>query len=214
MQQVTQTLSNICIYGLLCPITMQVRYVGKSKNPRARYLQHTRPSDYNMKGPYRRYWIKSLMSQGIRSGLIILEKTDESSWEAREIHWINFLRTQGHKLTNIAAGGNGDAGHTGRKHSKEAKQKMSKAHKGQVAWNIGKKMSAKTKQKLSKALKGKPGSNRGRVFSADARKRMSIAHKDQISWAKGRKMPEETKRKIAEGLRKYNQVKRTNIKDK
>ena len=90
---------------------MQVRYVGKTGKLRSRYLVHISPSDFIKKGTYRRHWIRSLMIQDIRPVLVILEETDKILWEKREIYWINFLRSLGHKLTNISMGGNGGAGH-------------------------------------------------------------------------------------------------------
>lgn len=72
----------------------------------------------------------------------------------------------------------------GYKHSIEAREKISKAHKG-------KKLSEETRKKLSKALSGENHPMFGQKLSEEIRKKMSEAHK-------GKKLSEETRKKMSE----------------
>ena len=101
--------------------------------------------------------------------------------------------------------------HTGSKHSKETKIKISNSHKGKV-------FSEETRIKMSNSRKGIPRSeetkrkisesNKGKVFSEEARIKMSEAqkrktltetHKEKISNSlKGVTKSDETKRKMSE----------------
>jgi|AntAceMinimDraft_16_1070373.scaffolds.fasta_scaffold07422_9 hypothetical protein len=87
----------------------------------------------------------------------------------------------------------------GKKHSKESREKMSKAkrgiklseeHKKKISESEkGRVFSNETKKRISKSLKGKPSNNKGVP--------MSIEQKEKISKAnKGRKYSEETKEKL------------------
>jgi len=58
----------------------------------------------------------------------------------------------------------------GKKHTAEARQKMSAAHKGLPSHRKGVILSAETKAKISLAQKG-------RKLSAETKQKMSIAHK-------------------------------------
>lgn len=73
-------------------------------------------------------------------------------------------------------------GRTGKKHTEEAKKKMSESSKGQIPWCLGLKLSEAHKKKLSEAHKGK---------------HLSKEHKKKIGKAmKGRKYRPETIRKM------------------
>lgn len=105
----------ICgIYALTDPETGDVRYVGQARNIHKRYRQHC-----NLNGcaklPKNR-WAAKLARQGAEPGLKVLEET--ADLDAREIHWIQLLRSQGAKLMNVAEGGKS------MRHASEAKAQM------------------------------------------------------------------------------------------
>ena len=94
-------------------------------------------------------------------------------------------------LTNMTFGGEGTSG---RKHSEEAKRKISESEKG-------KKISEETKRKLSEAHKGRQFSEetKRKLSEANKGKKSSEDKKQKISEAnKGRKLSEEHKKKISE----------------
>ena len=66
----------------------------------------------------------------------------------------------------------------GKKHSKNAKRKISEI-------NTGRKCSKKTKQKISLAISGSKNGMFGRTHSFNARRKISIAHK--LMWKERRK---------------------------
>lgn len=69
------------------------------------------------------------------------------------------------KSYNIALGGNGSGSV-----SEESRKRMSKAHKGQPAWNKGKPFSEETRNKIRKALTGGKLSEKTRKKMSESRK--------------------------------------------
>lgn len=68
---------------------------------------------------------------------------------------------------NIMLGGKGSMG---REHTEEAKEKISKANKGENNYWHGKKLPEEVKQKISKAIKGKKVSKETKKKMSDAKK--------------------------------------------
>ena len=58
------------IYGLVCPITNKIRYVGKSASFKTRYKQHCEDVGEET---YKKKWIKKLRERNILPLLIILD---------------------------------------------------------------------------------------------------------------------------------------------
>ena len=108
------------IYGLTCPHTGKVRYVGKSDNPLVRLNSHL--SNLKNRTP-KVCWIRSLLKDGYRPGVVLLELVDSSLWEDAERRWIAKLREGGADLLNYLDGGEGWP--SGRPHSLETRKKMS-----------------------------------------------------------------------------------------
>lgn len=69
---------------------------------------------------------------------------------------------------------------TGRKHSEEAKKKISLARQGNSSWNKDISCSGATKQKISKSLLGNE-------ISEECRGKISVANKGRNTWSKGSK---------------------------
>jgi len=79
----------------------------------------------------------------------------------------------------------------GQKHSEEARQKMSEAHKGEKHHFFGKNHSKEAKQKMSESKKGKHRSE-------ETRQKMSDALKGEKHHNFGKHLSEETRQKISE----------------
>lgn len=133
---------DIFIYALKHPITKEIRYIGKSINPKRRIYQHIN----NFKGnSYKNNWIKSLLKENLKPELEILEICSQLNWCERETFYISFYPN----LTNSTSGGQ-----DGRL-NEEVRKKLSELNKGENNPNYGKKASLETWQKLSAIHKGK-----------------------------------------------------------
>ena len=84
------------IYALKCPVSGEIRYVGKSNDPETRYKKHCSPSTNERK----RKWIMWLRSQGRRPELIVLEEVPRAECKDAENAWIQFFLGTGCKLLN------------------------------------------------------------------------------------------------------------------
>jgi hypothetical protein len=171
------------IYSLNCPITGNPRYVGKADNPEERYAWHLR---HTSEGTHKSNWIRSLLPDGLLPELEILCEVPVSCWQGHEARFISQFRAIGFDLTNSTDGGDGvtmtletrekigtklrgNKNSLGRKHSLEARSKMSCACKGRGhpqspetrakigEAQIGRKRSPATRAKIGAALSGKPG---------------------------------------------------------
>ena len=110
----------------------------------------------------------------------------------------NFRHTEGvkRKMSKDMMGNEHGAGNKGKKHSREAKRKMSNAKVGKVSWNIGREHSEETKKKISKSLEGHKR-NLGKKHTEETKKKMSEKAKGRVSSMKGKKLSKETKRKMS-----------------
>lgn len=114
----------IFIYTLSHPITNEVKYVGKTVNPKQR--KHNHSNSARDKGTYKRNWINYLKAQNLRPKFEIIDIIEED-WKFWERYWILQLKTWGYKLCNHTEGGDGLS---------MANQTSFK--KGQTPWNLGK----------------------------------------------------------------------------
>lgn len=84
-----------------------VRYVGKTHQvPRLRLKRHLRDAR-NRSNLHSARWVRSLLNEGTRPIMGIIEEGVGTGWEAAEKKWIAFYRAQNMPLTNILAGGQG-----------------------------------------------------------------------------------------------------------
>lgn len=93
---------NTFIYGLIERGNQNIKYVGKSNNPKRRMQQHICDS-LKRKTP-KDYWIQSIIKKGGKIDLIILEEIDYRLWPEREVYWINVYKKQ---IKNCSEGGCG-----------------------------------------------------------------------------------------------------------
>jgi len=96
--------SAVSIYALSDPRTREVRYVGKTTDPRQRLRQHS--SDSRGRITPTKAWLRSLRRDGLTPIMQVLETCTADAWEERERHHIARLRAEGCRLTNLAEGGN------------------------------------------------------------------------------------------------------------
>lgn len=171
----------------------------------------TRNNQWNcLKGNYSN---KDLNEDRIKYGLDIFNtiilaqvETEEESLKLEEqyIKELNTLKPNGY---NISIGGKKNSGSGkgnknpfyGKKHTNEAKHKMSKIRKG-------KHHSEETKKKMSEAHKGEKSHMYGTHLSEETKKKLSHSLKGRKAWNKGKKtgikMSEEHKQKLREATSK------------
>ena len=129
------------IYGLSDPISNQIRYIGKAVDLYTRIRNHYKESRLKYV-THKNTWIKSLLNEGLRVNVIILEVlNNEELLNESEIKWIKYYREIGNDLTNGTNGGDGgkmspesllkmSESKRGKTHSEETKLKMSLSKKG------------------------------------------------------------------------------------
>lgn len=184
------------IYGLLDPLTDEIRYIGRSSSGLKRAKHHMKKSvlvkDFTHKG----HWLKKL---GLPPVVLVLEEVYGESLAEREVWWIAFGRSEGWPLTNETDGGEG--GHTGRRFTPEHRARISAANKGRqlteeqraklAASKRGKKLSPDHKAKLLASWKGQK-------HSEETKKRIGDVHR-------GKTLSPETRKKISDSRRTLNE---------
>jgi len=118
----------VSIYSLADPDTNELKYVGKSVNPKKRLKYYLWCNDSR---PVQQ-WVKTITDKGKEPQLIILDQVPESEWEFWEMYWIEQVKAWGFNLENIATGG---LGVTGMKHTEERREKISHASKAMWSEN-------------------------------------------------------------------------------
>jgi hypothetical protein len=96
------------IYGLAHPVTGELRYVGKSVHPHIRLGQHiasTKKAKNQHIWVVR--WIAKLQAGGLQPEMIPIEVGSEDFWREAEPFWIEYFKSLGCELLNLAPGGVG-----------------------------------------------------------------------------------------------------------
>lgn len=96
----------VCIYGLVDPISREIRYVGKSTNPHDRLKLHLSKKSLTTNSA-KNIWLRSLLSKGLRPILVVLQSVPEDKWAEAERAWIVQGRMIGWQITNTSDGGEG-----------------------------------------------------------------------------------------------------------
>lgn len=178
---------NYCVYLHLCPITKNIRYVGKGVLERATSFYQRKAHHGN--------WIKSLKNKGLKPLVIFLEVgLGESEALDLEKLKIKEFRDAGLNLTNSTDGGEGVSGFKPTQQQREANSKRMSGTKNP---NFGK--------------RGPGTTCHGKIWTTEQRKKLSLAKKGhptseetklKISAAQiGKKIPRDIVEKIAAKLR-------------
>lgn len=120
-------MTGVSVYYLIDPRDNRIRYVGKAKNPFARFQRHCR-ADKDSHHLHVRRWIRQLQFNGLEPLLQIVcwVENDTEAWRY-EIALIAILRAKGISLTNISNGGDGRG--INYKHTEETKVAISRGIK-------------------------------------------------------------------------------------
>jgi hypothetical protein len=170
-----------CIYTLRHPLTNEIRYVGKSNNPKRRIIQHIYTAKHKTRKSHCCYWIGSLLKSNQKPIMQIVNwfNSEYDCNNAEKLIIENFRQT-GIRLTNLTDGGEGQSG---RLMSEKTKSKIRETILKNGNSLKGKKRSPEIGLKISLAKKGI-------TFSEEHKKKISDAKK-------GRTIPIETKVKMS-----------------
>lgn len=143
------------IYTLRDPITREIRYVGKSDNPKQRLSEHIRKSKYTI--TYKNRWLQTLKQKNLIPIMEIIDIVDKNNWGDSEKKWISYYREEGFNLTNLTDGGEG--GNFGEKVNKKISEKL----KGRI-------YSQETIKLMSESAKKRKLTDEGRKLLSEKRK--------------------------------------------
>lgn len=94
------------IYGLIDPRDGEIRYIGKTKNPKTRLSGHITESKKNNSDNYRLKWLRKLSKLGLSPGIIFLKICQVDDFEKYETEYIK--KYSNNRLTNSDDTGQGN----------------------------------------------------------------------------------------------------------
>ncbi len=118
-------LKTFYLYILKDPNAYEVRYVGMTTNTKTRLNVHIRSARYHTRNP-KETWIHSLLLDGQKPTMEVIETCEQGTWAVRERFWIDFYKQEGCDLTNIASGGYGQGDSRPKTKSRTAKRVSTK----------------------------------------------------------------------------------------
>jgi hypothetical protein len=138
------------IYGLVDPLTNELRYVGKTvKRLPKRLVDHIAAAKRSRTKRHCLAWIAGLLLNGRAPEIFALETVPAGEcWIEAEQFWIAYWRFVGADLCNLTIGGEGAPG--ARKSAAE-RERISRFFSGPDSPNRGRPMPAATKDALRKA---------------------------------------------------------------
>jgi hypothetical protein len=175
------------IYGLFDPVSGELRYIGQTTRPGPRLNLHIS----SQKKTRCQRWIKSLLNQGLRPEMAILEETTYALIDETEAFYIAYFRFLDCNLCNHTDGGNQ---HPRPPFTEEHKRKISEGLKGRIR-------SPEHCANLSKAGKGRVVTDAYRKKMSEVKTggQMSEVHKEKC---RNRRHTAEEKAKIGEANRR------------
>lgn len=202
----------IYIYALIDPRTTEIRYIGKTINPKDRFRHHiskarraTSPKEHSKR------WIKTLLNEDLLPIMQILLTVEQTEWEYYEIEVIKLFNN----LTNMTEGGQSvwwsklslEEQQSFRDKMKVVNKERPISDETREIWrqnaiktHTGRKCTVKHKKLMSEKMKGSGNHRFGTVASKETREKLSKAHK-------GQKRSEETKLKYRKLQTELNGVK-------
>lgn len=185
-------------------------YIGQTKDLNARKRQHKYDSLTTNSNSFNTPFHNAIRKYGIENFKWEILEKDIPSWiiNIKEIEFIKIFNSFSNGY-NLTIGGQTGTGFLGKKHTDEAKKKISLARKG-------KKLSEETKQRMRKPKKPFSEEHKrnlslahmGFIPSDETRRKISLAFKGENHPFYGKHLSEETKLKISKSLRRGNSNKR------
>ena len=94
----------VYIYKIICPITHDVKYIGKTLRLQRRKQEHNMFKNKPNPSIVER-WENDLLLNNLKPIFEVIEECSEKDWVDREIFWIKKFRDDGHDLLNMTNGG-------------------------------------------------------------------------------------------------------------
>jgi GIY-YIG catalytic domain len=199
------------IYCLANPETGQVRYVGKTNDPKKRIAAHL--SNKAERARPKVCWIDSLIKKGLTPSMEVIEVVEcesDADWQDAERFWIAYFKFLGFRLLNLDGGGL-----SGKKLSEETKIKISLNHGG-LGTIRGHKVSAKRYIDRKLIAKGLPPScerwSEGHLKKMSEkrklRKEKPESNQKRSAALSGKSKTPEHAKNISEGQKKLNAQRR------
>ena len=171
---------NVKIYGLIEPITGQIKYIGKTKQLLQKRLS-AHLAECNKSNTKKNTWLKSIKKKGLKPKIEELDLVLESEWEFWEQYWISQFKAWGFELKNTDGGGKGQSSEFMRKNNPMFKKK--------------------NRKKVSQSLKGNQFA-KGFIHSEETRRKVSSGVKEYYkSNARAKEHNEKIKQKNKETKR-------------
>lgn len=162
------------IYSLSDPRTQVVRYVGITFRGELRRLTEHISRAVRGGCTHRDCWIRSLINEGLRPTLCLLQRGAGDGWQDAERAWIgSYPRAT---LTNHTDGGDGTPGLSP---SPELRQKWSAMRRG-VKYSPGRVSAMLGKTHSPAAVEKIRASSSGRRHTDDTRAKLSAAHRGKV----------------------------------
>jgi len=163
----------VFIYGLVEKNTNNLRYIGKTTDPKRRIRRHI--NERFIHNTYKDRWIRKLIDCGEEPEIFLIDTVCKTEWQYWEKFYISYYKFIGCLLTNGTEGGDQPPSTKGRKHTEESKMKMSMSKKGKpIPWlNNGSERSGQHRQNLSNSLKGRVSPNKNKKFNDEYKKKLS-----------------------------------------
>lgn len=134
------------IYILICPISKQIKYVGKANDPKRRLKDHMIDFRSRLGEFEKTKWLLELYRKNLKPEMEIVDTVDMNDWKKWEQFWIEYFISIGCILVNSGKGGNGLS---------TANEQSFK--QGNRPWNYGLKMKKDdTKSKHSSTKRTRP----------------------------------------------------------
>jgi len=160
-------MANAVVYAIVDPVSNQIRYIGQTVNFSKRKSGHCRTAITHRSKARVYIWLRSLYNKSIEPEFLILEECSVEMLDELEIFYMNYFKMLGCNLVNTTEGGKSRRGFT---HSKETKEKLSIAMKGN-SWNKGKKLSEKHRSNISSYAKGRKQTDASKLKVSQANRK-------------------------------------------
>ncbi len=96
------------IYGLVCPFTGEIRYIGKTEDSLHRRMNNHLAEARKFCVSHKQRWLRKCLKIGLIPYIWLLEEVAENAcWKERECAWIARAKEFGLDLTNQTMGGEG-----------------------------------------------------------------------------------------------------------
>lgn len=179
------------IYEYVDPETNEPFYIGKGK--KSRMFDHLKETIETTDNRRKFFKIQSLKNKGLVPIINIIVDNIEDEQEAYRIE-DEYILKYGRKdieehgiLLNVCINARPPTlkgnlnGMFNKRHTMEAKQAVSRANKGKLAWNKGVARSQEVKDSISSANKGKPAWNKNKPRSVEEKEKMREGWKKKLS---------------------------------